>query len=57
MSGNKKKMSRTLQPKMFDVGGNGYCGNFAPTNLTCRQCCENEEGPYRGCFKRGEKLS
>lgn len=55
MSGTKKKMSRTLQPKMFDVGGNGYCGNFAPTDLTCRQCCENEEGPYRGCFKRVKK--
>lgn len=43
------------QPVLFACGGNDYCQNYDGGNVTCINCCENNEGPYRaGCFKRGK---
>ena len=46
---DKKRKRISLTEKI----GRMYCLNFNKDDLTCINCEENNEGPYRaGCFKR-----
>lgn len=49
------RKKKKAEPLLFEIEGNSYCKNYEAGNVTCINCCENNEGPYRaGCFKRGK---
>lgn len=48
----KKKIKTPSRAELFAIEGNEYCANYDAGNVTCVNCCQNREGPYRaGCFK------
>ena len=53
MSRRKKKTNDAV---LFAIEGNGYCKNYQADNMTCVNCAQNHEGPWRaGSFRRVEK--
>ena len=50
MSKRKKFVPREV---LFEIEGNDYCKNYQADNVTCINCAQNHEGPWRaGCYRR-----
>lgn len=48
----KKKIADVV---LFELEGNEYCKNYQADNVTCVNCAQNHEGPWRaGCYRRAK---
>lgn len=52
---SKRKRKILPEAVLFEIEGNEYCKNYQADNMTCVNCAQNREGPFRaGCFSRAK---